>query len=218
MFIGHFAIAFGAKRWIASVSLGTLFLACQLADLLWPNLVLMGLEVVEVDAGATAVTPLDFVSYPYSHSLVALGLWAAVFAGVYLLLRQSALSTAAVLGGVVLSHWLLDVVSHRPDIPVTLFGPMRLGLGMWHSVPLTIAVEGVLFALGVVVYARATRARNRIGSIALWALVGFLVVVYFGNLLGPLPPNSAAVVWPAQAMWLLVAWGYWIDRHRKPRR
>ena len=216
MFIGHFAAAFGAKRWMPFLSLGTLFLAAQLADLLWPNFVLLGLERVEVQPGATVVTPLDFISYPYSHSLVALGLWAGVWATLYLLLRRGRWTAAVVIVGVVLSHWLLDVASHRPDMPVTLFGEMRLGFGMWNSLAATIVIEGSLFALGVLIYVRATRARDRVGSLALWSLVGFLVLVWLANIFGPPPPSSTAVAWSAQAVWLLVAWGYWVDRHRQP--
>jgi hypothetical protein len=217
MFIGHFAVGFGAKRAVPAVSLGSLFLACQLADLIWPNLVLLGIERVEIDPGNTAVTPLDFASYPYSHSLVALVGWGLAFAVLYRLVRRGTWSAALTLAAVVLSHWVLDVVSHRPDMPITLHGPGRLGLGLWNSVPATLAVEVVLLAAGVALYHRATAPRDRTGSVALWSLVGFLLVVNLANLFGPPPPSATAVAWAAQAVWLLVAWGYWIDRHRRPR-
>jgi hypothetical protein len=217
MFIGHFAVGFGAKRAVPAVSLGPLFLACQLADLIWPNLVLLGIERVEIDPGNTAFTPLDFVSYPYSHSLVALLGWGLAFAILYRIVRRGAWSAALTLAAVVLSHWVLDVASHRPDMPVTLHGSERLGLGLWNSVPATLAVELVLLAVGVTLYHRATAPRDRTGSIALWSLVGFLLVVNLANLFGPPPPSAMAVAWAAQAVWLLVAWGYWIDRHRQPR-
>ncbi len=217
MFLGHFAIGFGAKRAVPGVSLGTLFLAAQLADLIWPVLVLAGVEKFEIHPGITAVTPLDFTSYPYSHSLVGLALWAALFAIAYRALRHSRWPVAVVLALVVLSHWLLDVASHRPDMPLTLHGEARLGLGLWNSVAATVAVEATLFAVGVMLYARATQPRDRIGTIALVALVAFLAIVYAANLLGPPPPSVATVAWSAMAMWLLVAWGYWVDRHRAPR-
>ena len=214
MFIGHFAVALGAKRMAPAVSLGTMFLAAQLADLLWPNFVLLGVERVDVVPGITAVTPLDFVSYPYSHSLLALTLWAILVAVLYRGFRRSWLAGATV-ATVLLSHWVLDVVSHRPDMPLA-FGPTRVGLGLWYSVPATIVVEGALFVSGVAIYARATRARDRIGSLGLWSLIGLLIVIYAANFVSPPPPSAAAVAWTAQAMWSLVAWAYWIDRHREP--
>lgn len=217
MFIGHFAIGFAAKRATPAVSLGTLFLACQLADLVWPTLVLAGVERFEVRPGITAVTPLDFVHYPWSHSLVALLVWGAALGLAYKLLRRSAWTAPVVLALVVLSHWVLDVVSHRPDMPVTLTGPERLGLGLWSSRPATMIVELLLFALGVLTYQRATAPKDRTGTFAFAGLVVFLTLISFANLFSPPPPSAAAVVWTAQATWLLVAWGYWIDRHRALR-
>ena len=215
MFIGHFGLGFGAKRVAPTVSLGTLFLACQLADLLWPTLVLLGIEVVAVAPGATVVTPLDFVRYPYSHSLLAMLAWGVAFAIVYRLVRRGPWSAAWTLAAAVVSHWVLDVATHRPDLPLTLTGATRLGLGLWNSLPATLAVEVSLFLLGVFLYRRATMPRDRTGSIAFWALVAFLLVVYAVNLVSPPPPSPSAVAWAAQAMWLLVAWGYWVDRHRR---
>lgn len=216
MFIGHFAVGFAAKRAAPAVSLGTLFLACQLADLVWPILVLAGVERFEIRPGITVVTPLDFVHYPWSHSLIALLAWGAALGLAYKLLRRSAWAAPVVLALVVLSHWVLDFVSHRPDMPVTLTGPQRLGLGLWNSLPATLVVELILFALGVAIYRRTTAPKDRMGSWAFAGLVAFLLIIYLANLFGPPPPSVAAVAWSAQAMWLLVAWGYWIDRHRLP--
>jgi hypothetical protein len=217
VFIGHFAVAFAAKRAAPEVSLGTLFLAAQLADLVWPTLVLVGVESFSIRPGLTAVTPLDFTNYPYSHSLVALVGWGFALGVAYYLLRRG-MAGAAVLFFVVLSHWVLDVATHRPDMPLTIGGNARLGLGLWNSIAATVAVEGSLFAAGVWVYARTTRALDRTGTWSFIGLVLFLIVVYVANVLGPPPPSIAAVAWSAQAIWLLVAWGYWIDRHRVASR
>jgi membrane-bound metal-dependent hydrolase YbcI (DUF457 family) len=217
MFIGHFGLGFGAKKAAPAVSLGTLFAAGQFADLVWPTLVLLGVEHVEVQPGATRMTPLNFVSYPYSHSLVALCLWGIIFGGVYLAIRRARPSAAVTLALLVVSHWLLDFVTHRPDMPLTLHGPDRVGLGLWSSIPATLAVELIIFASGIALYTRATVPRDRAGSIGLWSLVGFLLVVYLASTFGPPPPTAAAVAWAAQAMWLLVAWAYWVDGHRAPR-
>ena len=111
---------------------------------------------------------------------------------------------------------MLDVVSHRPDMPLTIGGTERMGLGLWNSIPGTLAVELTMFALGVFLYWKATKPVDRTGTIAFWSLVGFLLVVYLANLIGPPPPSSMAVAGAAEAIWLLVAWGYWVDRHRRP--
>lgn len=216
MFIGHFAVGFGAKRFAPQVSLGTMLIAAQLADLIWPVLVLAGVETFEIHPGITVVTPLDFTSYPYSHSFVALAAWALLFAIAYKLLRHATWPVAAILVVAVLSHWLLDVASHRPDMPVTLHGDARLGLGLWNSLPATLLVESALYAIGVTLYARATRPRDRTGTVAFVALVAFLGIIYLANLFGPPPPGTKPVAWSGIGMWLIIAWAYWVDRHRMP--
>jgi hypothetical protein len=218
MFIGHYGLGFFAKRVMPTLSLGVLFAACQLADLVWPTLVLLGIERVEIDPGNTAVTPLAFVYYPYSHSLVALAAWGAAAGAGYSLICRSGPSAAVTIGALVASHWLLDWISHRADMPLTMTGTARVGLGLWRSVPGTVLVEGSIFAIGVAVYVAVTRARDRIGSIGGWALIGVLAGVYVLNLAGPPPPSGAAVAWAAEAMWLLVLWAYWIDGHRVDHR
>lgn len=217
MFIGHFAMAFGAKKLAPEVSLGALFLACQLADLIWPDLVLLGVERLAIEPGNTAMTPLSFEHYPYSHSLIALFAWGVLCAAAYWIVSRASLRIAIVIVLLALSHWALDVLTHRADMPITLSDSVRVGLGLWNVPALAIPLELALLAAGVWVYARYTVARDRIGSTGLWALVGFLVVVYAANILGPPPPSVGAVAWSAQAMWLLVAWAYWVDRHRRPR-
>lgn len=215
MFIGHYALAFGSKRLAPAVSLGALFLACQWADLLWPVLVMAGVESVTIRPGITAVTPLDFQHYPYSHSLLALVLWGTILALTYRAVSGSSNRAATVLGALVVSHWVLDVIVHRPDLPLAPGTGLRLGLGLWNSIPATLAVEFGLYAAGVWLYWKGTVARDRIGSLGFWALVVFLAVVEIANVLGPPPPNVGAVTASALAMWLLVGWGYWIDRHRE---
>jgi len=142
--------------------------------------------------------------------------WSALFALAYRTVRRSTWATAIVVGLLVFSHWVLDVVAHRPDLPITIGGTTRVGLGLWNSVPATIIVESLLFIGGLVIYAMYTTPRDRVGSFALGGLVLFLGVVNVANILGPPPPSPSAVAWTAQAMWLLVAWGFWVDRHRRP--
>lgn len=217
MFIGHFAVAFGARKYTPQVSLGVLFLACQLADIVWPNLVLLGIETVQVQPGITAMTPLNFVSYPWSHSLVALLVWSALFVGIYAWLAGGNTRALIVITVLIVSHWLLDVLTHRPDVPVTIGGDSRLGIGLWNFPVVAVTVELTLFALGVWLYTQHSRALDRFGSIGFWLLAAFLLVVYIANVLGPPPPSVEAVAWSAQALWLVVLWGFWVDRHREAR-
>jgi hypothetical protein len=139
MFLGHFAVALAAKKAAPKTSLGTLVLAAQFADMLWPLLLLLGIEQVRIVPGLLAASPFDFTSYPISHSLVAQLGWGALLGIVYFLVRRDGRS-ALLLGFLVPTHWLLDFIAHRPDMPIYP-GEAKYGLGMWNSLPLTIAVE-----------------------------------------------------------------------------
>jgi membrane-bound metal-dependent hydrolase YbcI (DUF457 family) len=218
MFIGHFAVGFAAKRAAPQVSLAMLFLAAQLADVLWPFLLAAGVESVRIDPGNTAFTPLDFVSYPYSHSLLLLAVWAFALGYAYKGVRRASPRTAVLIAALVLSHWILDVVTHRPDMPLYP-GSVTVGLGLWHSVPATLVVEGAMFAIGVAVYARTTRARDAIGRWAFAGLVAFLLAAYAGNIAGGAPPSVTAI-WIASIVGsaVILALSAWVERHRDSRR
>jgi hypothetical protein len=217
MFIGHFATAFAAKALLKkaapALSLGTAFLAAQFADLLWPTLLLSGIERVAIEPGNTAFTPLSFLFYPISHSLVSVVFWSSSFAMAYVLIRRN-VAAAVTLGFLVLGHWLLDLVTHRPDLPLVPGGRVFVGFGLWNSVAWTLVIEVALYVLGIWLYTRATVAKNRTGTWALWSLVGFLALVYALNVFGPPPPSVGAIAIAGHAMWLIVLWGYWIDRNR----
>jgi Lon protease-like protein len=214
MFIGHFALGFAAKRVVPKVSLAVLFVAVQLADVLWPIFVAAGIEQVRIDPGNTAVTPLDFVSYPYSHSLVFLIIWGVAFGTLY---RFAGRGRAALLtlAALVVSHWILDFATHRPDMPIYP-GGAKYGLGLWNSRLATIAVEVPLFAAGLWLYMRTTKARDAIGRWALGSLAVFLVIAYFGNLYGPPPPSVTALwIFAIAGGAILTLWSWWADRHRE---
>lgn len=212
MFLGHFAVAMGAKKAAPRVSLGALMLGAQFADLLWPIFLLLGWERVRIAPGITRVTPLDFVSYPWSHSLAAQIVWGVALGAVYFVMRRRG-RDAFILAACVPSHWLLDLIAHRPDMP--LFpGSARYGLGLWNSLPATLITELGLYGIGLALYWSGTRAKNRVGLYALWSLVIFLPVVYLASLFGPPPPNVRVLAMSALAIWLTVPWAAWADRHR----
>jgi len=215
MFIGHFALGYAAKRWAPRLSLAVLFGAAQLADLIWPLLVALGVEQVRIAPGITASTPLEFISYPYSHSLATLLLWGVLLAWLCTRWhRASALSSGSVVLALVLSHWLLDVITHIPDMPIYPGGP-KLGFGLWNSVPGTLAVEVIMFAAGVWIYARATSPRDRIGRWALVGLTAFLGVGFVANAASP-PPPSVTTIWIGAFVLMAVtlALAHWADSHR----
>ena len=213
MFIGHIALALAAKRATPRASLATLFLAAQWADVVWPIFLALGIEQVRILPNGRPFLQLDFISYPYSHSLLALVVWGILFGIVYRAVAGGR-HTLWVLAGLVISHWVLDWVTHVPDLPLYP-GSAKYGLGLWNSVPGTIALEGSMYVLGLIVYLRTTRARDRIGRWAFFALAATLVVMYLASTFGP-PPPSVRALWitAISGAVLLLLWAWWADRHR----
>jgi len=216
MFIGHFGAAFATKKMNRKPSLGTMFMAAQWLDLVWPVLVLLGIEKVKVAPGITAFTPLDFTYYPFTHSLLAAVLWAGLFGGAYYLLRKDR-TTSIILGGLVLSHWLLDLLVHRPDLPLAFGNHIFMGFGLWNSTAGTLIVESLLFAGGCALYLSVSHSLDRKGAIGCWSLIAFLGLVYVMNIIGPPPASAQAIGYAGLSQWLLVGWAYWVDRHRNAR-
>jgi len=212
MFIGHFAVGFAAKEFAPRSSLATLLSAALLPDLLWPIFLLLGWEQVRIGAKTDPWPPLDF-TYPWSHSLLMTLVWATLFAITYQILARYWPGTLAVWLGV-LSHWILDWISHRPDVPLYPGGP-RYGLGLWNSIPATIVVEGLMFAIGTGLYARATRATDRIGKYGFLGYVALLLLLYAANFLSGPPPSTAAIAWSGILLAVVfLPWAWWFDRHR----
>ncbi len=214
MFIGHFGVALAAKRAAPRTSLATLFAAAQLLDGIWPVLVLAGVEKVRIDpAPPNPFLTLDFVHYPFSHGALATAVWSIAFALAYRA-RTGYRTGAVVVGLLVASHWVLDLVTHRADLPLVAGDP-RVGLGLWYHPGATIAVELALFVAGAAVYLATASPRDRLGAIGLWAMLGALLLAYGASLLGPPPPSAGAIGVSAIVGWLVfLGWAAWVDRHR----
>jgi len=217
MVIGHYAVAMGAKRWAPAASLGTLIAAGAFLDLVWPVLVQLGIEVVTITPGATAVSPLTFVYYPYSHSLLMSVIWGVLFGSLYFIARRYAPGAIAV-GLLVVSHWILDAIVHVPDLPLTLDDGVKVGLGLWNSLPLSLAVEVGIFVAGVWIYAATTKHRDSIGLWGFAGMIAFMLLIYAGATFGPPPPDASTVAWSDMGQWLIVALAAWVDRHRTVRQ
>ena len=213
MFVGHLAVALGAKRVSPRTPLAALIGAAFGLDLMWPILLLAGIEHVRVDPGHTAFTPLAFDHYPWSHSLSMAVVWAVAVGRLsVVLLKRSA--AGLVIGLAVVSHWLLDYVTHIADLPLWPGGP-EVGLGLWNSIPGTFVVEGIFFSAAVFAYVRTTRPRQKAGAWSLWALIMLTVMVWVSGPWSPPPPNERAIAWVGLAMWLFPLWGTWIERTRQ---
>jgi hypothetical protein len=216
MILGHYGIAFAAKRAAPRSSLGTLAFAAQFLDEIWPILLLMGLEKVRIVPGLMAANSLDFVSYPISHSLATAIGWGIIIGLIYFAIRRYRRG-AWVAGALVLSHWLLDAPMHRPDLPLWPGSSILVGGGLWNSIPITVLLEIGILAAGLAIYGRYTRARVIIGSWALWAMVLLLVAIWSSSLIAPPPTDERALAATSLGLWLFVPWSWWIDRHREPR-
>ncbi|PYQ57765.1 MAG: hypothetical protein DMF53_21805 [Acidobacteria bacterium] len=217
MFVGHEAIGLAGRAKTPWISLGTWLMAVQFLDLLWPIFLLLGWEHVRIAPGITKLCPFDFYDYPISHSLVgALG-WSVVFAVGYLFLGRSerALRSrgALLLGAGVFSHWLLDLIVHRRDLPILPHGPY-VGLGLWKSTA-ELWIEGALYVAGIALYLRATRSRDAIGRWGLWVLLVLMAAMWLSGPFSPPPSDVRTLAWGGLVVgWLIPLWGWWVDRHR----
>ncbi|HEY5920699.1 MAG TPA: hypothetical protein VIV11_03470 [Kofleriaceae bacterium] len=218
MFVGHYGPAFALKRWAPSTPLIALFLGVQLVDIAWAIFVLAGIEHVRIVPGITETNALDLFYMPYTHGLVAGLLWSVAAGAVtWLATRRQSLRPAIAVALAVLSHWLLDLIMHRRDLPI-FDDSYKVGLGLWHHRWPALALELVTLWAGLVLYARGTRARDRIGGLGLWIFGVALAATQVILLLGEAPPTPSATAASALAGYIVlavVAW--WIDRHRERR-
>ncbi len=215
MFAGHLAVALATKRAAPRAPLAALVAGAFGLDLLWPVLLLAGIEHVRIVPGYTAFTPLAFDYYPWSHSLSMALIW-AIIAGRLSAMVLKNLTAGLFIGFAVVSHWLLDYVTHVPDLPLWPGGP-RYGLGLWNSIGMTFVVEGALFTAAIAIYLRSTTARNAKGTWALWGLIGVTTAIWASGPWAPPPPSVTAIAVAGLGMWLFPVWAAWIERNRAGR-
>jgi hypothetical protein len=210
MFVGHLAVALAAKRSAPAANLGWLMAGVTALDLLWPIFLLAGLEQLRIVPGATAFNPFVFESYPWSHSLVMSVVWGFVLVGLARWRRVSA--SAALLTALVVSHWVLDYVTHMPDLPLWPGASPRFGLGLWNSLGATFVVEGALWVIGIFIYLR-TRPPVRLSArIAFWSLIAVTTVMWIASPWSPPPPNPQAVGWFGLIGWIVLPWAAMVER------
>jgi hypothetical protein len=221
MLVGHVAAGFIARGAAPQTSLGTLVFSSLLADCLTAAFLLLGLEHWRIVPGERGIRGIDQYDIALSHSLAAMVLWGALFASIYWVLRRYRQGAWAVFI-VAISHWVLDVVSHLPDMPLAPGLDSRFGLGLWTSLPATLAVEGSLWAVALFVYSRATAGGTRSAVFGFWAVAAVLTAIWVSNFFAPPPSASASATDGAPAglvfFSLVVGWSYWVNRVRTPRK
>jgi len=213
VFIGHFAVGFALKRAAPRTSLGWLMAAPQFLDMLWPCFLLLGWERVRIDPGNTPMTPLAFDSYPFSHSLAMSCVWGALLGALYLA-KAHRRTVAWLIAAAVVSHWVLDWVTHKPDLQLAPWSSIKVGLGLWYSIAGTVIVESAMFIAGVWIYIKTTRARDGVGRVGFWAFVVFLALGYIANIVGPPPGDTKSLAIFTLGLWLFPLWSWWFDVHR----
>lgn len=176
-------------------------------------LLLAGIEKVEISPGKTAVNPLDFTYYPFTHSLAGVLFRGLLIGAVYWFFTKNR-KGSLLMGGLVVSHWFLDLLVYIPDLPLAPGTELRLGFGLWNSVLLTVLTERIIFAGGLWLYIRSTKSNNYKGHLSLRSLVVFLLAIYVVNFFSPPPPDSQAIGYAGVSHWLIVAWGYRIEKTR----
>jgi membrane-bound metal-dependent hydrolase YbcI (DUF457 family) len=215
MFIGHFAVGFAAKTLSPKASLGTYFLAALFLDLLWPALLLLKIE--EAVINTTGHPPIVFSHYPISHSLLMAIVWAVIISTIYFLFKRYK-KAAIMIGLAVVSHWVLDVIVHQPDLPLVPGVEQKVGLGEWVFRELALFLELVMFFVGIALYMGATRPKNNAGRYGTLGFITFSLLMYLASVFGPPPADMEQVIYGGFLQWIFVIWAYWIDDNRKDKR
>ncbi|MEP6574779.1 MAG: hypothetical protein ABJD11_18920 [Gemmatimonadota bacterium] len=216
MIIGHYGIAFALKRVEPRISLAALFVATQLVDILWLFFVLIGLEHVTITPGFSAASPMEFTDYPITHSLVAAVCWALFAGAVYYSWPTKDVAhhrrrTVFIMLAVA-SHWVLDFIVHTPDLPISDNDSLKVGLGLWRSIPATTAVELLVFGGGLALWMLSAHRRRPSHPVRVGLLAVVLVALFIAAMASP-PPSSvhSMVVWGLVGLPLLLLFAWWAD-------
>lgn len=211
MFVGHVGAALAAKKLSPTTSLVWFVLAANLIDLLWPFALLAGIESVRIAPGFTPFTPMEFTHYPWTHSLVMTIALGAVL-GHLAYMSGVPRSRAAIVALLVPSHWVLDFITHVPDLPLWPGGGPKVGLGLWNSVPGTFVVEGVLWLAAIVLFLKARRPRGANGNFAFWSFIVINTAMWATSPFQTPPPDERALALFGLVGWIVVPWAWWIER------
>lgn len=210
MFAGHYAAAIAVKAAEPRAPFWALVAGCQLVDIAWAGLMIAGVERAQVDPTLPG-SALVLEHMPWTHSLPAAFVWslAALLAARFLL--RLGWPVAVAIAASVFSHWLLDLIVHRPDLELYPGGP-KAGFGLWNHEVIEQAVEIGLIAVAGVFWA-ALRVRQGRSAWPAAAFIALLVAVQIAAMLTPLTDNNAETGASALAVYLvLIAIAAFVDR------
>ena len=213
MLIGHFGVALAAKSLTPKTSLGTLFLSVQLVDFVWPIFLILGIEQIRIEPANTALTSIEYQYFPYTHSLLGVVGWAMLIGMIYYVIRRNR-NSAYILALGTISHWVLDALVHRADLPLLPGYEVYVGIGLWNSLLGTVLVELSIFLMGLIIYVSSTVAIWRLGIYGFWGLIAILLVSWIGSITGLPPSSEKMVAIIGLSQWIIIPWAYWIDNHR----
>ena len=212
MLVGHFAVSLASQRFAPKLSLGTLVMAAMASDLIWPPLTLAGIEHVRFKPGLGRAVEMMDADIAYSHGLLTCVLIAIVFAAVHFGRWRDRLS-AWIIAAAVISHWVLDLVSHPPDMALAPGLPQRFGLNLWSSIPATLAVEGLLWVIAIVLFVRTNRTAGWQRTSLFWGGIVILTLSWLSNITSPPPPNLLVAMLTSFLFFgIMVVWGFWVSR------
>ncbi len=216
MFVGHYGVSFATRSINRNVPLWLLFLAVQIVDVFWAIFVLLGIERVRIVPGITASNPLDLYYMPYTHSLVAAVAWSGIAFAAYKFIPavKGTLKSALVVAGAVFSHWVLDLIVHRPDLPL-YDDTYKMGLGLWNYPTIALGLEaGILFG-GILLYLKSTTPVSAVGKYGVLVLGMVMVPIQATVFFGPPPSSDRAAALTALVLYVVFAWvASWLEKKR----
>jgi hypothetical protein len=213
MFIGHYSAALAASAAEPRARLWVYIAGCQLLDIAWSALVMAGIEKLRIDPQLPG-NALDLYSMPYTHSLPAALLWSAIAAALARGLLRLPWRAAVIVALTVFSHWVLDLLVHRPDLELWFGGP-KAGLGLWNRPLAEMALEVGLVAVAGAAWSARRRARGR-GALAPVLFIAFLVAVQVIGAATPAAADPAALGRTALIVYLaIVAVAWFVDRSER---
>lgn len=216
MFVGHYAASLALKRFERRASLGVLFLAVQFVDIVFFPLVLLGIERLNIVENFTQSTHFELEYMPYTHSLAGFLIWSGLAYALFRWVFVKSHSVAIVVALAVMSHWVLDVIVHTPDMPLLSDSSLKLGFGLWNNAVGTYFLEAVLLLAGLWLYLRTTKATTSTGKYGIGIFILLLLLVNIVNIFGPLQGDSKlGLAVSALASYLLfAAVAFWLDSKR----